>query len=93
MKITAPTVDTVHERIALRATRIQLSPRRGLRLHPLPVRIMHWINAAAMTDHDHERLEIYNDEVLFGWLHFSGAITLGTWAHMGCNGTYSACGY
>jgi thiosulfate reductase cytochrome b subunit len=46
-------------------------------LHPLPLRIMHWINAAAMIVMIASGWQIYNDEVLFGWLHFPGWITIG----------------
>jgi thiosulfate reductase cytochrome b subunit len=67
------------------AERDQVTPnrRRGLRLHPLPVRIMHWVNAAAMIIMIMSGWKIYNDEVIFGWLHFPDAITLGTWAQHG----------
>jgi thiosulfate reductase cytochrome b subunit len=51
--------------------------RRSLRLHPLPVRIMHWINALAMIIMIGSGWKIYNDEVLFGWLHFPDWITIG----------------
>ena len=37
---------------------------------------MHWTNARDAHP-DRQRLEIYNDEVLFGWLHFPEAITIG----------------
>lgn len=47
------------------------------RLHPLPVRIMHWTNAIAMIIMIGSGWKIYNDEVLFGWLHFPNAITIG----------------
>ena len=47
------------------------------RLHPLPVRIMHWINALAMLIMIGSGWKIYNDEVLFGWLHFPDWITVG----------------
>ncbi len=46
-------------------------------LHPLPVRIMHWINALAMILMIGSGWKIYNDEVLFGWLHFPEWITVG----------------
>ncbi len=39
-------------------------------LHPLPLRIMHWTNAVAMIIMIGSGWKIYNDEVLFGWLHF-----------------------
>jgi thiosulfate reductase cytochrome b subunit len=62
---------------------VKANPRHGLRLHPLPVRIMHWVNAAAMIIMIMSGWKIYNDEVIFGWLHFSDAITLGMWAQHG----------
>jgi thiosulfate reductase cytochrome b subunit len=65
------------------AERDHVGPKRGLRLHPLPVRIMHWVNAAAMIIMIMSGWKIYNDEVIFGWLHFPEAITLGTWAQHG----------
>ena len=46
-------------------------------LHPLPLRIMHWINAVAMIVMIGSGWKIYNDEVLFGWLHFPNWITIG----------------
>jgi thiosulfate reductase cytochrome b subunit len=47
------------------------------RLHPLPLRIMHWTNAVAMLIMIASGWKIYNDEVLFGWLHFPDEITIG----------------
>ena len=46
-------------------------------LHPLPLRIMHWINAVAMIVMIGSGWKIYNDEVLFGWLHFPNWMTIG----------------
>ena len=40
------------------------------KLHPLPLRVMHWINAVFMIILILSGWQIYNDEVLFGWLHF-----------------------
>jgi thiosulfate reductase cytochrome b subunit len=57
--------------------------RPSPRLHPLPVRIMHWINALAMFIMIGSGWKIYNDEVIFGWLHFPDALTLGHWAQHG----------
>jgi thiosulfate reductase cytochrome b subunit len=56
---------------------------RARRLHPLPVRIMHWTNAVAMFIMIDSGWKIYNDEVIFGWLHFPDAITFGPWAQHG----------
>ena len=53
------------------------------RLHPLPVRIMHWTNAVAMFIMIDSGWKIYNDEVIFGWLRFPDAITFGPWAQHG----------
>jgi len=52
-------------------------PQRVRRIHPLAVRIMHWTNAFAMVIMIGSGWKIYNDEVLFGWLHFPEAITIG----------------
>jgi thiosulfate reductase cytochrome b subunit len=56
---------------------------RVRRLHPLPIRIMHWINAVAMIIMIGSGWKIYNDEVIFGWLHFPEALTIGRWAQHG----------
>jgi thiosulfate reductase cytochrome b subunit len=50
---------------------------RARRLHPLPIRVMHWTNAVAMIVMIGSGWKIYNDEVLFGWLHFPDGITIG----------------
>lgn len=50
---------------------------KAKRLHPLPLRIMHWTNALAMVLMIGSGFKIYNDEVLFGWLHFPEWITIG----------------
>ncbi|CAN5260578.1 cytochrome b/b6 domain-containing protein [soil metagenome] len=49
-------------------------------MHPLALRIMHWINAVAMIIMIMSGWKIYNDEVIFGILHFPDSITLGVWA-------------
>lgn len=46
-------------------------------LHPLVLRIMHWTNAVAMIIMIGSGWKIYNDEVLFGWLHFPNWMTIG----------------
>jgi thiosulfate reductase cytochrome b subunit len=53
------------------------------RLHPLPIRIMHWTNVVAMFIMITSGWKIYNDDVLLGWLHFPDAITPGPWAQHG----------
>lgn len=56
------------------------APPKPIKLHPLPVRIMHWINAAAMIVMILSGLGIYNDEVIFGAPSFPHALLLGNWA-------------
>ncbi len=53
------------------------------KLHPLPIRIMHWLNAVAMFIMIGSGWKIYNDEVIFGWLHFPEFLTIGKWAQHG----------
>jgi thiosulfate reductase cytochrome b subunit len=65
------------------AAHVKSNARHGLRLHPLPVRLMHWVNAIAMIIMIMSGWKIYNDEVIFGWLHFPEEITLGKWAQHG----------
>ena len=62
---------------------MKANSRHGLHIHPLPLRIMHWVNAAAMIIMIMSGWKIYNDEAIFGWLHFPDTITLGTWAQHG----------
>ncbi len=50
------------------------------RMHPLVVRLMHWTNAVAMIVMILSGWKIYNDDVLFGLLHFPDDIVLGIWA-------------
>lgn len=50
------------------------------KMHPSVLRAMHWTNAIAMIVMIMSGWKIYNDEVLFGFLHFPDAITLGIWA-------------
>ncbi|WP_159995053.1 cytochrome b/b6 domain-containing protein [Roseomonas sp. 18066] len=52
---------------------------RRRRLHPLPLRIMHWLNAVAMIVMILSGWGIYNDAVIIGGLHF-GPLRLGSWA-------------
>lgn len=56
---------------------LALPARRPRRLHPLALRIMHWVNALAMIVMIGSGWEIYNDEVIFGWLHFPHWMTIG----------------
>jgi thiosulfate reductase cytochrome b subunit len=68
------------EAFAMAAIHVKSNTRHGARLHPLGVRIMHWINAAGMIIMIMSGWKIYNDEVLFGFLHFPEEIVLGVWA-------------
>ena len=52
----------------------------GRRLHPIPVRIMHWINAAAMIIMITSGWGIYDDYVIINGLHFPPFMRLGSWA-------------
>jgi thiosulfate reductase cytochrome b subunit len=56
---------------------VKSTQRYPRRLHPLPLRVMHWINALAIIIMIGSGWKIYNDEVLFGWLHFPDWITIG----------------
>lgn len=62
---------------------ITVKSTRRHRLHPGGLRVMHWLNALAMILLIMSGWKIYNDEVLFGWLHFPEALTLGVWAQHG----------
>jgi thiosulfate reductase cytochrome b subunit len=53
------------------------------RLHPLPLRVMHWVNAVAIFIMIGSGWRIYNDDVLFGWLHFPDFLVIGKWAQYG----------
>ena len=46
-------------------------------LHPLPVRVMHWLNAIAILIMIGSGWTIYNDKPLFGWLRFPALLTMG----------------
>ena len=50
------------------------------RLHPLPVRLMHWTNAVAMIIMVMSGWGIYDDYVIIHGLHFSQSLRLGSWA-------------
>ena len=45
--------------------------------------MMHWINAVAIFIMIGSGWKIYNDDVIFGWLHFPDALTIGKWAQHG----------
>jgi thiosulfate reductase cytochrome b subunit len=50
------------------------------RLHPWPVRTMHWTNAAVMFIMIGSGWGIYNDSVIFHFLHFPEWLRVGDWA-------------
>jgi len=56
---------------------INSTVRHPRRLHPLALRIMHWINAAMIIIMVLSGWEIYDDSVIFGWLHFPHWMTIG----------------
>jgi thiosulfate reductase cytochrome b subunit len=60
-------------------------PAHGRRLHPWPVRIMHWINAVAMLVMITSGWGIYDDDVVIRGLHFGQAWRLGEWAAWSLN--------
>ena len=62
---------------------VKSTARQRARLHPLPLRIMHWINAVAIFIMIGSGWRIYNDDVLFGWLHFPDLMVIGKWAQYG----------
>jgi len=53
------------------------------RLHPLALRTMHWINAVAIFIMIGSGWKIYNDDVIFGFLHFPDSLVIGKWAQHG----------
>ena len=57
------------------------APRRR-RLHPLPLRIMHWINAVTIFLMIGSGWKIYDDSPIFGF-HFADWLTIGRWAQHG----------
>ncbi len=52
----------------------------GRRMHPAPVRIMHWTNAIAMSVMILSGWGIYDDDVIINGLHFSHFLRLGSGA-------------
>jgi thiosulfate reductase cytochrome b subunit len=50
------------------------------KLHPWPLRIMHWLNVVAMVMMIPSGWGIYNDNPIFGWLYFSDWLALGSGA-------------
>ena len=61
---------------------IESSAPTGHRLHPVALRIMHWINAVAIFIMIGSGWKIYNDDAIFGF-HFPDAVVIGKWAQYG----------
>jgi thiosulfate reductase cytochrome b subunit len=62
---------------------VKSTARKERLLHPLPLRVMHWINAVAIFIMIGSGWRIYNDDVLFGWLQFPDFLVIGKWAQYG----------
>jgi thiosulfate reductase cytochrome b subunit len=62
---------------------VKSTPRVEHRLHPRPLRIMHCVNAVAIFIMIGSGWKIYDDDVIFGWLHFPDSLTIGKWAQHG----------
>jgi len=65
------------------ASAVKSQARKQRRLHPIAVRVMHWINAVAIFIMIGSGWKIYNDDVIFGVLHFPDAVVIGKWAQYG----------
>jgi thiosulfate reductase cytochrome b subunit len=61
------------------------SPRSCRRLHPWPLRIMHWVNAVVMLIMITSGWGIYDDDVIIRGFHFSSFWRLGDWAAWSLN--------
>ena len=65
---------------------MQASPTSiGRRLHPWPLRIMHWVNAVVMLVMITSGWGIYDDDVIIRGFHFSSFWRLGDWAAWSLN--------
>jgi thiosulfate reductase cytochrome b subunit len=67
--------EMAHQQPTAGAASPSVRPRRPL--HPLGLRVMHWINALAIIIMIMSGIKIYNDSPLFAWLYFPSPITLG----------------
>ncbi len=54
--------------------------RPAPRLHPVPTRVMHWVNALAMVVMIGSGWGIYDDDVIVHGLHFGPDWRIGSWA-------------
>ena len=64
---------------------VSQTPSSARRLHPWPLRVMHWVNAAVMLVMITSGWGIYDDDVIVRGLHFSGFWQLGDWAAWSLN--------
>ena len=55
-------------------------PVSARKLHPWPVRVMHWVNAVAMLVMIPSGWGIYDDDVVIRGFYFNHALRLGGWA-------------
>jgi thiosulfate reductase cytochrome b subunit len=62
------------------ASQADSPPRKVRKLHPWPIRVMHWLNALVMVIMIASGWGIYNDNVIFSWLVFPDWLKLGHWA-------------
>src|SRR5580704_7639085 len=51
--------------------------RAKKRLHPVPIRVMHWINALAILIMIGSGFKIYNNQPIFSWITFPGYLLIG----------------
>ncbi len=56
---------------------VKSTRRQPALLHPLALRVMHWVNAVSVIALIFSGWKIYDDAVILGWLHFPDWITLG----------------
>ena len=64
---------------------VSQAPSTARRLHPWPLRVTHWVNAAIMLVMITSGWGIYDDDVIVRGLHFSGLWRLGDWAAWSLN--------
>ncbi len=67
----------------MQSTQVKMAdspPAEGRKLHPWPVRIMHWVNAVVMLVMITSGWGIYDDDVIIRGLHFNQWFRLGSWA-------------
>jgi thiosulfate reductase cytochrome b subunit len=83
LHVVAVSVSRARNDPAMPSAAVKSTVRQRARLHPLPLRLLHWINAAAIFIMIGSGWRIYNDDVLFGWLRFPDFLVIGKWAQYG----------